>query len=109
MAAFRSAAAMARPPIPPEASRHKALPLAARRFFATNRAYSCPYQVERIPRWRARGKLERAMTDNPRLIENKIAELRELMRCTLDRTKLPLLREQLMAEIVKLNALGGQS
>ncbi len=49
------------------------------------------------------------MTDNPRLIENKIAELRELMRCTLDRTKLPLLREQLMAEIVKLNALGGQS
>lgn len=41
-------------------------------------------------------------------IEKKIAELRELLRCTLDRTALPPIREQLMAEIVKLKELGGK-
>lgn len=45
--------------------------------------------------------------DNPRVIENRIAELRDRMRCTLDRTKLPLLRQELMEEIVKLRTVGG--
>jgi len=45
--------------------------------------------------------------DNPRLIENRIAELRDRMRGTLDRTKLPLLRQELMAEIAKLKTVGG--
>ncbi|MGH7036371.1 MAG: hypothetical protein ACREFL_21805 [Stellaceae bacterium] len=48
------------------------------------------------------------MADEVRAIEMKIAELRELMRGTLDRTKLPAMREKLMAEIVKLKALGGE-
>jgi hypothetical protein len=47
------------------------------------------------------------MNIDARRIERRIAELRELMRCTLDRTALPSIREQLMAEIVKLKELGG--
>jgi hypothetical protein len=47
--------------------------------------------------------------ENAAQIEKRIAELRELMRCTLDRTALPPIREQLMAEIVKLKELGGQN
>ena len=50
---------------------------------------------------------ERVMESDAHLIETKITELRELMRCTLDRTALPLMREQLMAEILKLNVLVG--
>ena len=49
------------------------------------------------------------MTGNAPTIERKIAELRESMRCTLDRTKLPALRERLMQEIVKLKALDGEA
>jgi hypothetical protein len=45
--------------------------------------------------------------DNPRLIEDRIAELRERMRATLDRTKLPRLQQELLAEIAKLKTLGG--
>ncbi len=45
--------------------------------------------------------------DNPRLIENRIAELRDRMKGTLDRTKLPLLRQELMEEIAKLRIVGG--
>lgn len=41
-------------------------------------------------------------------IEKRIAELRELLRCTLDRTALPPIREQLMAEIVKLKERAAQ-
>jgi len=47
------------------------------------------------------------VSDNPRLVENRIAELREQMRCTLDRRKLPLLRQELMEEIAKLKTIGG--
>ena len=46
-------------------------------------------------------------TDSPLLIEKRIERLRERMRGTLDRTKLPLLRQELMDEIAKLKALGG--
>jgi hypothetical protein len=42
-------------------------------------------------------------------IEKTIRELREKLRCTLDRTALPPIREQLMAEIVKLRELNGTS
>jgi hypothetical protein len=45
--------------------------------------------------------------DSPLLIEKKIQRLRERMRGTLDRTKLPQLRQELMAEIEKLKAVGG--
>jgi hypothetical protein len=45
--------------------------------------------------------------NNPRLIENRIADLRDRMRRTLDRTKLPLLRQELMEEIAKLKNVGG--
>lgn len=48
------------------------------------------------------------MVDSPSLIENRIAALRERMKGTLDRTKLPLLREELMAEIAKLKTVGGK-
>ncbi len=48
------------------------------------------------------------MTDAPNIIENRIRELRALMRDTLDRSKLSLMREELMTEIAKLRALGGQ-
>ena len=47
------------------------------------------------------------MVDNPGLIETRIAALRERIRGTLDRTKLPLLRQELMDEIAKLKAVGG--
>jgi hypothetical protein len=46
------------------------------------------------------------MEPDRRAIEKRIAELRELMRCTLDRSALPLMREKLMAEIAKLQELG---
>ena len=52
---------------------------------------------------------DRALTNDAHRIEKKIVELRELIRCTLDRTALPHIREQLMAEIVKLKELGGTS
>ena len=45
------------------------------------------------------------MADTSRMIENRIARLRERMRDTLDRTKLPTMREELMAELEKLIAL----
>jgi hypothetical protein len=47
------------------------------------------------------------METDRRLIEKKIAELRELMRCTLDRSALPQMRDQLMTELQKLKELGG--
>ncbi len=47
------------------------------------------------------------METDRRVIENKIAELRELIRCTLDRSLHPAMRERLMAEIVKLKTLNG--
>lgn len=47
------------------------------------------------------------MPDDARTIEKRIAAIRETMRCTLDRNKLPAMREQLMVELVKLKALGG--
>jgi hypothetical protein len=40
-------------------------------------------------------------------IKNKIAELRELIRSTLDRSLHPAMRVQLMAEIVRLRTLNG--
>jgi len=46
------------------------------------------------------------MAESSRTIEKNIADLRELMRCTLDRTKHPHIRERIMAEIAKLKALG---
>ncbi|HXS42372.1 MAG TPA: hypothetical protein VN766_19415 [Stellaceae bacterium] len=46
------------------------------------------------------------MADSSRTIEKNIADLRELMRCTLDRTKHPHIRERIMTEIAKLKALG---
>ena len=46
------------------------------------------------------------MEPDRRAIEKRIAELRELMRCTLDRSALPSMREKLMEEIVKLKELG---
>lgn len=46
------------------------------------------------------------MEPDRRAIEKRIAELRELMRCTLDRSALPQMREKLMEEIVKLKELG---
>ena len=45
--------------------------------------------------------------ENAAQIEKRIAELREVLRCTLDRTALPRIREELMAEIVKLGELRG--
>jgi hypothetical protein len=51
---------------------------------------------------------ERPMTDNPIVIEKKIADLRELMRCTLDRTKHAGIRERIMEELEKLKTLGGK-
>jgi hypothetical protein len=47
--------------------------------------------------------------ENAAQIEKRIAELRELLRSTLDRTALPPIREQLMEQIVKLKGLGGTS
>jgi hypothetical protein len=47
------------------------------------------------------------MADNAHMIEKRIAELRERMRGTLDRSKLPALRDQIMEEIAKLKELGG--
>jgi hypothetical protein len=49
------------------------------------------------------------MDSNARIIEAKIAALREAMRCTLDRSALPRMREELMAEILKLHAIGGDA
>jgi hypothetical protein len=40
-------------------------------------------------------------------IEKKIAELRELIRCTLDRSAHPLMRERLIEEIRKLQLFDG--
>jgi hypothetical protein len=47
------------------------------------------------------------MDTDIRVIENKIAELRELIRCTLDRSKHPAIRARLVEEIVKLKTLNG--
>jgi hypothetical protein len=47
------------------------------------------------------------MEPNRRTIENKIAELRELIRCTLDRSAHPLMRERLIEEIRKLQLFDG--
>jgi hypothetical protein len=47
------------------------------------------------------------METDRRQIEKKIAALRELIRCTLDRSAHPLMREKLVVEIEKLKALGG--
>lgn len=44
------------------------------------------------------------MSEEVRTIERKIAALREEMRGTLDRSKLPGLRERLMEEVAKLHA-----
>jgi hypothetical protein len=46
------------------------------------------------------------METDRRAIEKRIAELREKMRGTLDRSALPALRDQLMAELAKLKELG---
>jgi fructose-1,6-bisphosphatase/sedoheptulose 1,7-bisphosphatase-like protein len=51
-------------------------------------------------------KLEHPMVESCRIVERNIADLRELMRCTLDRTKHPHIRERIMAEMAKLKALG---
>ena len=47
------------------------------------------------------------MPDDTRMIEKRIAAMRERMRCTLDRSALPGMREELMTEILKLKAVGG--
>ena len=47
------------------------------------------------------------MESERRLAERRVADLRERMRITLDRSALPALREKLMAEILRFNALGG--
>ena len=47
------------------------------------------------------------MDADTRLIEKKIAELRELIRCTLDRSAHPPMRAKLIEQIEKLKALGG--
>lgn len=47
------------------------------------------------------------MPESARAIETRIAKLRERMRGTLDRSKQPAIREQIMEEQAKLNALGG--
>ena len=47
------------------------------------------------------------MTDSEQIIRDKIADLRALMRGTLDRSKLALMRERLMVELAKLKASGG--
>ncbi len=47
------------------------------------------------------------MEADPRHIEKKIAELRELIRCTLDRSAHPTLRAKLIEQIEKLKSLGG--
>ena len=60
--------------------------------------------VRHIPR-----KAEEILLENAAQIEKRIAELRELLRCTLDRTALPRIREQLMQQIAKLKELGGTS
>lgn len=46
------------------------------------------------------------MSEDVRTVERKIAALREEMRGTLDRSKLPGLRERLMEEVAKLHAFG---
>lgn len=47
------------------------------------------------------------MEPNRRVIEKKIAELRELIRCTLDRSAHPRIRERLIEEINKLKHFDG--
>ena len=47
------------------------------------------------------------MADNAQMIEKRIAELREEMRYTLDRSKQPAIRDQIMEQMAKLKALGG--
>jgi hypothetical protein len=49
------------------------------------------------------------METSRRVIEHKITELRELIRCTLDRSAHPVIRARLVAEIEKLKSLGGPS
>ena len=51
--------------------------------------------------------LKESLMESAAHIEKRIVELREKLRCTLDRTALPPIREQLMAEIVKLRELNG--
>lgn len=46
------------------------------------------------------------VADSPRMIENRIARLRELMRGTLDRSKQPAIHAQIMEEVAKLKAIG---
>jgi len=50
---------------------------------------------------------ERAMDTVARTIEKRIAALRELIRCTLDRSKHPAMRATLLEEIGKLKAYTG--
>lgn len=45
------------------------------------------------------------MADTSRTIERRIARLREAMRDTLDRTRLPAMRAELMVELEKLITL----
>lgn len=48
------------------------------------------------------------MAESAETIQKKIAALREVMRGTFDRSKLTLLREELMAEIAKLKKMNGE-
>jgi gamma-glutamyl:cysteine ligase YbdK (ATP-grasp superfamily) len=50
---------------------------------------------------------ERIMDTVAHTIEKRIAALRELIRCTLDRSKHPAMRATLLEEIVKLKAYTG--
>ena len=45
------------------------------------------------------------MPESVNAIERRIAQLREQMRGTLDRTKLPALHDQIKEELAKLKAL----
>ena len=47
------------------------------------------------------------MSDHVRIIQDKIAALREEMRNTLDRSKQPMIRARIVEEIEKLKALNG--
>ena len=47
------------------------------------------------------------MSDDIRIIQDRIAALREEMRGTLDRSKQPAIRARIVEEIEKLKALNG--
>ena len=72
------------------------------------RAFFCRRSSPFIPICRTLpNSLERMMSDDIRVIQDKIAALREEMRSTLDRSKQPAIRAQIMEEIGKLKALNG--